>query len=295
MRRRFFLVYNPSAGRDRRLYIDAVVASLEQAGATVDRCRSIGVEAARTETSAAARSGAYDAIIAAGGDGTVRQAAIAVLGSTCPVGAVMMGTGNVLAHELGLPRAPPAVASVLCHSPTVDIELASANGEPFLLMAGAGFDGRIVGKLNQTLKQRFARAAYGPATLGALRAPLDRLRVTIDGVDHACAWAVVTSATRYGGAFRLTRRTSLRTPGLVAMLFRPRTRAELIAQAIALARGHLDARADLDPEWVTAIDCTAADVRADIPVPAQIDGDTFGTTPVQIRTGAGRVSLIVPP
>jgi diacylglycerol kinase (ATP) len=294
MRRRFFLIYNPSAGRDRRLYIEAVVDALLEAGAEVVRSEAIGTDAARVAATTAASSGDYDALITAGGDGTVRQAAMAAIGTSCPVGAVMMGTGNVLAHELGLPRAPQAIAAMLRDGSTVDIDLSSANGEPFLLMAGAGFDGRIVANLNQSFKQRFARAAYGPATLAALRAPLDRLHVTIDGTIHSCAWAIVTSATRYGGAFQLTRRTSIRAPGLVAMLFRPRTRAELVAQAVALARGDLDRRAALDPDWVTAIPCAAADIRADTPVPAQIDGDQFGTTPLQIRAGAGRVALIVP-
>jgi diacylglycerol kinase (ATP) len=294
MRRRFFLIYNPSAGRDRRLYIEAVVDALVDAGAEIVRSDAIGADAACDAARIAARSGRYDALIAAGGDGTVRQAAIASIGTSCPVGAVMMGTGNVLAHELGLPRAPAAIALMLQNGPTIDIELASANGEPFLLMAGAGFDGRIVANLNQSLKQRFARAAYGPATLSALRVPLDRLRVTIEGHEHTCAWAIVTSAARYGGAFQLTRQTSIHTSGLVAMLFRPRTRAELVAQAVALARGDLDRRAALDPDWVTAIPCMAADIAADAPVPAQIDGDTFGSTPLSIRTNAGRVALIRP-
>ncbi len=294
MRRRFFLIYNPTAGRDRRRYIEAVVAELEGRGAETTRARASSADAARREAADAARSGQYEALVAAGGDGTVRQAAIAALGTSCAVGAVMMGTGNVLAHELGLPRAPTAVAAALCDGPTVDVELASANGEPFLLMAGAGFDGRVVANLNHTLKQRFARAAYGPATLSALRAPLDRLRVVINGAEHTCAWAIVTSAARYGGAFQLTRQTSIRSPGLVAILFRPQTRAELLAQAVALARGDLDRRAAIDPDWVTAIPCVAADIYAEVPVPAQIDGDVFGTTPLQIRNGAGRVALIIP-
>jgi diacylglycerol kinase (ATP) len=294
MRRRFFLIYNRAAGRDRRLYIDAVISDMTRAGACVIEGEATTLADARAEAAAAARSGTIDALIAAGGDGTVRQAAIAAQGTACPVGAVMMGTGNVLAHELRLPRAPDAVAAMLCNGPTVTINLARANDEPFLLMAGAGFDGRIVGNLNQWLKQRFARAAYAPATLAALRAPLDRLCVTIDGREHTCAWAIVTSAARYGGAFQLTRQTSVREPGLVAMLFRPRTRAELVAQAVALARGDLDRRAADDPDWVTAIPCSAADITASVPVPAQIDGDIFGTTPLHISSSNGQVDLIVP-
>lgn len=294
MRRRFFLIHNPTAGRDRRQYLDAVVAELGTYGASIERCRGASIADVRMEATAAARSGSFDAIVAAGGDGTVRQAVAAAASSPCPAGAIMMGTGNVLTHELGLPRNPAAIADMLCNGPTIEVDLASANGEPFLLMAGAGFDARVVAGLSQTLKQRFARAAYGPATLAALKAPLDRLHVSIAGTEHTCAWVLVTSASRYGGAFRLTGRTSVRTPGLVAVLFRPRTRVELVAQAVALARGDLDRRAAAEPDWILTMACTAVEVRADTPVPVQIDGDVFGTTPLSVRAGAGRVSLIVP-
>lgn len=293
MRRRFFLIYNPAAGRDRRLFLDTVVGHLEAAGAVITCCSGNSAELARRETADAARSGQFDAIVAAGGDGTVRQAAIAVLGTACPLGAVMIGTGNVLANELGLPRAPASIANMLINGPTIDIGLAEANGEPFLLMAGAGFDGRIIGRLNQILKQRFARAAFGPATLSALRRPLDRLHVDLDGASHTCAWAIVTSASRYGGNFRLTARTSMRERGLVAVLFHARSRAELVAQTVALARGTLDARAETDPTWVSMHVCRHARITADQPVPVQIDGDAFGDTPLDVREGAGRIALIV--
>lgn len=293
MRRRFFLIYNPAAGRDRRLFLEAVVGHLEAGGAAITRCSGTTAEAARAEAVDATRSGKFDAIVAAGGDGTIRQAAIAVLGTNCPLGAVMIGTGNVLANELGLPRAPGRIADMLLNGPTIDLALAEANGEPFLLMAGAGFDGRVIGRLNQSLKQRFARAAFGPAAMSALRAPLDRLQVVLDGTMHSCAWAIVTSASRYGGNFRLTARTSVRERGLVAVLFHARTRAELVAQAVALSRGQLDTRAAHDPTWVSMHACTRARITAAQPVPVQIDGDAFGATPLVVTAGAGRVRLIV--
>ena len=294
MRRRFFLIYNPAAGRDRRLFLETVVRHMETAGATIVRCQGTSADAARAEASAAARSGQFDAVVAAGGDGTIRQAAIAVRETACPLGALMIGTGNVLAHELDLPRTPAEIAAMLMRGPAIELELGVANGEPFLLMVGAGFDGRVIGHLNQSLKQRFARAAFGPATFSALRAPLDRLHVDVDGTTHACAWIIVTNAARYGGSFQLTQRTSLRERGLVAILFHARTRAELVAQAVALSRGQLDQRAVRDPGWVTMQACTRARITAAHGVPVQIDGDSFGTTPLDIGVGGGQVHLIVP-
>ena len=61
----------------------------------------------------AAESGSYDAIVAAGGDGTIRHAAAALIGTDMALGIIPVGTGNVLAHEIGLARTPAAIARML--------------------------------------------------------------------------------------------------------------------------------------------------------------------------------------
>lgn len=294
MRRRFFLMFNPAAGTARAGVVAEVERLLRAGGAIVVRAAAQGAATARAEATVAAHSGGFDAIVAAGGDGTIRQAAVAVVGTSCPAGAIMIGTGNVVAHELNLPRTPRAIASMLLNGPTIPVSLGRANDATFLLMAGAGLDGRIIARLNQSWKQKLGKAAFAAPALSALAAPLDHLHVTVDGVGHDCTWVIVTSAARYGGHFRLTSTVSLRTPGLSAILFHARTRAERLAQAIALARGDLDRRAALNPDWVTILPCRHVRIDADQPVPLQIDGDADGTTPIDISDDGGTIALIVP-
>lgn len=294
MRRRFFLIFNAMAGTARVSAVTRLVAALEGDGASVVRSAATTADTARAEAAAAARSGDYDALIACGGDGTVRQAAAAAAGTTCPVGAFMLGTGNVLAHELDLPRKPEVMAELLRRGPTLEVQMGLANTEPFLLMAGVGFDGRVIANLDQRLKQVIAKAAFVPATLKALRAPLDDLTVHLDGRTYGgVAWVIVTNASRYGGHFNLTRRTSLRTSGLVATLFYAHSRAELVRHASHLARGRLDdLRQSTDAVLVTP--CSEASITCPHAIPVQIDGDAFATTPLALTAHGPTVSLIVP-
>ena len=83
-------------------------------------------------------------MVAAGGDGTIRAAASALIGSAVPLGVIALGTANVLASEVNLPRAPDPIARMLMHGPTTTMSCGSVDGEPFLLMAGAGFDASVV-------------------------------------------------------------------------------------------------------------------------------------------------------
>jgi diacylglycerol kinase (ATP) len=288
-RRRFLLIDNPTSGTGSRRLVTGVLEALAARGCIVERA-PVGAADAKAALSHAVREGAFDAVIAAGGDGTIRLAAAMLRGTETPLGIVPLGTGNVLAHEVGLPRTPEGLAGLLVTGEVRTIEMGTANGEPFLLMAGVGFDGHVIGALNATLKSRLGKFAYGLPVMGALVRPSTPLTVEIEGIAHAADWAIITNARCYGGAFVVSEHAGLERPGLVAVLIEAANRRELVLTLLALARGQLGARRN-----VRVIACKGATIRADRPVPVQIDGDAFEHTPVEIRSGGGQVRLILPP
>jgi diacylglycerol kinase (ATP) len=293
MRRRFFLVTNPTAGACATSRVADVVALLEREGAVVMRAAVGDLAATRAAARNAADNGNCDAIIAAGGDGTVRQVAMALIGCSTPLGVVPVGTGNVLAHEIGLAADPTAIANMLLGGPQVRVACALANGEPFLLMAGAGFDARVLLSLDQRWKSRIGKPAFAGPVLGTLLRPLDRLQIVLDGCAHSACWAVVSNARHYAGKFLLAPYAGIERRGLVAVLFKAETRAALTAQLLQLATGGLAQRAARTAD-VALIPCQKASITSRQPVPIQLDGDAFGTTPLAVDAGAAEIALIVP-
>jgi diacylglycerol kinase family enzyme len=97
----------------------------------------------------------------------------------------------------------------------------------------------------------------------------------------------------YGGNFVMAKRTGIRERGLQAILFKAKNRAVLVGQLMALAMGMLDARSARHRD-VEMLPCLRAKVTAQKPVPTQIDGDAFGSTPLEIEAGTGDLRLIVP-
>jgi diacylglycerol kinase (ATP) len=294
MRHNFFIVANPGAGLSGSPLVDQVTAALRQAGASVTCAQPGSIEGARKLAHEAAAGGRYDAIIAAGGDGTIRQVAAALLGGNAPpLGIVPMGTGNVLAHEIGLALNAGAITRMLLHGPCMSVMCARANTEPFLLMAGAGFDGRVIAALDHRFKSYVGKAAYAGPILGALVRPVDVLTVTLDGSRHEASWVVISNARHYGGRFVLAPHTGIQERGLQAVLFKATNRAVLMGQVLSLVMGRLDRRAAIRGD-VEMLPCTSATITAHRPVPTQIDGDPFGSTPLEIESGSAVLNLIVP-
>ena len=128
-----------------RLWSRMSCARSSGSGASLTRTIAADIVAARRAARMAADSGNYDAVIAAGGDGTIRHVAAALIGTETPLGIIPVGTGNVLAHEIGLAATAGAVAPMLLDGPIATVACAQANAEPFLLMVGAGFDARVLG------------------------------------------------------------------------------------------------------------------------------------------------------
>ena len=299
MRRRFHLIANPKAGRGRQGLVAEVTARLQAGGAEV-HYGSVASEAASLDEARSIASGrTADVIVAAGGDGTIRLAAKAVAGTGVPLGVIPLGTGNVLAHEVGLPRDAVGLAHLLLTGTARPVNTAVANGELFLLMAGAGFDGRIIAALDHGLKGRIGKLAYVAPMLGALRHGADQLNVEIDGIAHRASWVVVANASRYGGKFVIAPGASILRPGLDVVLFHGALRRHRLRQLMAIGLGHRTRHPrsagprsiDSDTEQVRG---ARVHITSPWPVPVQLDGDTFIHTPLAISDGGPEVRIILP-
>ncbi len=302
MRRKFALVYNARAGVARPKLLDGVLAALRNAGADVFQLAARNAEEAATRVAELAQSRnhehrqdyAVDAVIAAGGDGTFRAVAAGAAGTGLPLGFVPLGTGNVLAYELGIRKRAAELAHGLQHHPVIPIDGGLVNGAPFFLMVGAGFDAHVVHGLNYRIKRLIARAAYAAPVIRTLSRPMTMFDVDVDGRSFPASWVIVTRASHYGGSFVMTQDTQIGANQMIAVIINARTRASILTACTALALGRL-ARAHTRPQNVTVIPASCVKIGGHRPVAVQIDGDEGGSTPIEIFAGGPRVHLIVPP
>lgn len=128
-------------------------------------------------------------VVAAGGDGTVREAAAAVAGSKVPLAIVPGGTGNVLARTLRIGGMGSALEAIRGGS-TRQLDLGRArwgtlDGDehegPFIVGCGSGFDARVMAAAEHEWKRRLRFGAYvGAAIREVIRLTPATFRITAD-------------------------------------------------------------------------------------------------------------------
>jgi YegS/Rv2252/BmrU family lipid kinase len=296
------LIVNPTAGRRRRGLVDAVAARVRQEGWSVDVVETQAAGDARrlAETCDASR---YGVIAVAGGDGTINEVVngLAGRGADAPaVGIVPLGTANVLAHELGLGFSATAVARTMTAGRALSVQPGEAiNGAGtrcFSLMAGAGFDAKVVAGVSAPLKRRLGRAAYVWRSLvEARRYRPVRYQVEIDGVCHEASSVIVTRSRHYAGPYVVAPKAALGEPLLHVCLFERWGRSHTIRYGLALLLGRLPRAAGYRVVSGRSVQVSVLSDAGELrEQPVQIDGDNALTLPVSIGLAAGAVRLLRP-
>jgi diacylglycerol kinase (ATP) len=296
------LIRNPIAGRRRRGLVDAVVRQVRAEGWTVDLVDTEAVGDARrlAETCDAAK---YGVIAVAGGDGTINEVVngLARRGEGAPALAIVpLGTANVLAHELGLSFKAASIARTMVSGRALLVRPGEAcnGGAPrcFSLMAGAGFDAKVVAGVTAPLKRRFGRAAYvWRSMIETRRYRPVRYAVEIDGVRHEAASVIVTRGRHYAGPFVVAPLATLSEPVLHVCLFERWGRSHTLRFGLALLMGRLPRaggyRVIAGREVKVSVLSDAGETGEQ---PVQIDGDDALTLPVSINLATGSVRLLQP-
>ena len=165
-----------------------------------DRCAHLGLPVPRLvptteddpgegQAREAATAGA-GLLLVAGGDGTVRAAAQGLAGSGVPLGILPQGTGNLLARNLDIPQDDDEALDVALTGADRTIDLGRLDdGTVFAVMAGTGFDARMMREAPEGLKGVVGWPAYLVGGARGLRRSRVHVQVALD--DDAPRTAVV--------------------------------------------------------------------------------------------------------
>jgi YegS/Rv2252/BmrU family lipid kinase len=224
------------------------------------------------------------AIFGAGGDGLLSRLLPAMVNTDVALGVVPLGTGNVWARELGLPLRPErAIAHQLASSPR-RVDVGSANGRLFLVIASTGLDARIVELIeSDAAAKRLGHIAYPLAGLSlapGLRGVSARVQLDNEPpIEVDLLAAMMTNGRLYGGVVPLLPQARIDDGALDLILFRGGGPLSATAHAArVLARLHQS-----DPSVLIRRFRYARLETPGATLPVESDGDPLGTTPVEVH------------
>jgi len=314
MSRRAVFLYNPISGR-----------GLAASGGIVDVAarlwRTAGYETemiATTEPGSATRQAAEivgrgcDVLFACGGDGTVHeilQTLVETRTSTA-LGILPLGTGNVVANNLGLPHATPfAAAMQLQYAPrriavgamTSTFAEGGTDRRYFVAVAGLGMHAKMLHEAHSTDKNHIGMFAYYRSGFRLMfLEPMNDFSVALTLPDsstevHQAHELLAIKVSQFAGIVKRWRSGgSLLHPTLQVMMVKTKSRSRILSGTVRCMIGGTPTIGGV--EFVAAMRAVCRPLASAHPAPilAEADGEVVGSLPVEISLVPEALTILMP-
>jgi diacylglycerol kinase (ATP) len=313
--RRVFLIYNPASGRRRKKRTRDIVRVeevLRSAGVEVESCVTTHIGSAIRQVQEALGRG-FDTVLACGGDGTANEVLNGIMRACAErasvdvaLGLVPLGSGNLLASDLGLPSDPvEAAKKLLTYQPREfrpGLVCSQGKNGPekryFLVAAGVGADAELMYRTEVKAKEFWGRNAY---FLEMARMALRRRYPMFQ-----CEWqdeqgnrqqseamlAMCVRAGKFPGLLsRVNLGTSLLRNDFCLLLFRTNKIRRFFSYFASVATGRNWKVESVDAIHTKWFRCTA--IPGMRTIHSQADGELLGTLPAELAIESRPVKLLM--
>ena len=272
------LIYNLNSSSGRKsIFINRILSKLKE---------NISVDYFETKTINQAKKifknfnqKNYDRLIVAGGDGSVSFAINELIKNNFDfkddfaIGYIPAGTANLLQAELSMNKKVDDIVNVLVSKNYKSSNLVKINENYFFLMAGIGWDAKIVHSINSKIKKILGKIIFGIKGFQYfLFMNNKKLNVTFDGQFYQADW-ILSSNTKYYAGHHKINKTNIFEEKLVTYIFKDLTRISLLYSIfLIILNGDLSKNKNVITTYAQNITIDGNDL-----MPVQIDGDNFGS------------------
>ncbi len=234
----------------------------------------------------AARDRGAEVLFACGGDGTVMAAAQALSGTEMALAVVPLGTGNLLARSLGLPRDTRGAILVGVEGRCRRIDLGEVDGRQFAVAAGIGLDAQMLADAPRLAKRLLGWLAYVPAGLRHLGEAGFDVKLRVDQgelIQRRVRSILVANVGTLPGGISLLPSSAADDGFLDVVLIAPTTLLEWLRVAARLRVRHPEG------SGLETFRGETVEVTTDLPQPREADGEQLSdgvSLLVRIRPGA---------
>jgi diacylglycerol kinase (ATP) len=288
---RVIAIVNPISGRrDVAAAVQSVAAELARADCALEVMTTAGPGDAHRIAAQAPDD--TDAVLAVGGDGTVRQVAAGLVGRNIPLAVLPAGTENIVARHFRLPSDPAQVAQLILRGHRIQHDVGLLNGQAFLIIVGIGFDAEVVERLAAVRRGHIGYRTYvGPIWHTFWRHEFPPLQVTLDGQPffEGRGMVFIGLEPRYALGLRILPRAVPDDGRLDVCAFPCDGRLSLLRHAARTVLGRHVGRGGVQYGQGRAVQ-----VHSPACVPVQCDGDAADVLPLAAEIRPAALTLLVP-
>lgn len=235
-----------------------------------------------------------DTILAVGGDGMVNSIGGALVGSDVAFGVLPTGSGNGFARHFGIPLAVDRAARELARSERRTIDVATANGRPFLITCSMAWDAAIVRSFEKSPVRGILPYVFAGAyeLMGYVPQPFE---VTVDD-EAPVRWKdplvfTVANLTQFGGG-AIVAKDACPDDGLLELVvLTQRDAPRLLGDLPLLLSGSPN-----EISYVTTRKFSRLHVHREQPAPIQVDGELVeGWADVTVEVLPKALTVLIPP
>ncbi len=289
---RIVVICNPVSGRGKalrhaRLFEDA--ASSRGHAVTVIPTRS----ADHLQTIESQFPDRVDTIVCVGGDGTINALVNGLTDpSAIPLVQLATGTANLLARELNLPLDPRKLVDVVEDQHIRQFDLMIIDGvHRAIMIISVGFDAMVIEAIHRNRKGALGFRGYvGPIVRTALQYEPPALRMMFDGNEEEVfdtQFVAVGNIKHYAAFLSLTDLADCESGHLDICAIDDASSFNLIKHLPAARRRTLSSTRSVMYKIAQKIR-----IECDSPVPVEVDGEYYGSTPIDITILPGAVPIL---
>ncbi|MDT5006213.1 MAG: hypothetical protein QOJ24_3389 [Mycobacterium sp.] len=232
-------------------------------------------------------------VVICGGDGTVMACLDALSNTGLPVAVLPIGSGNLLARNLGIPLEFDESMDVAVNGDDRRIDLGRVDDQAFAVMAGMGFDAAMMADTTEAMKRLVGWPAYIASALRHLRDPVMRIELSIDGgppVRRSARTVLVGNVGQLEGGLELLPAASADDGLLDVVVVAPRTLRDWLRVANRIIR-----KPHTHDRHLERFQGQAISIVADRDVPRQVDGEVIADgRRIDARVEPGALVVRVP-
>jgi len=287
--KRVAVVFNPIKVGDNAEFRDEIRDAAARAGWRTPTFYETTVDDPGTSMTHRALEAGVDLVLVAGGDGTVRIVCAELARTGVAVGVVPLGTGNLLARNIGIPLHKGDAIEAAFNGQDRAVDLATFRGrdhgdtddEPtytdtsFMVMAGLGLDAAIMTGVEDEMKAKVGWLAYVVSAFKQVRYPAVKVEISVDDGEferYRARTVVVGNVGQLQGGIPLLPDARIDDSKIDVVVIAPPRMSSWVRLVVRVLTRRRRTDDKLDRRTGQKVV-----VRAEKPTPRQLDGDPIGS------------------